>query len=85
MTEDEALAVRRQELAFIFQSFGLIPVLSAAENVEVPLRLLRTDPGERDDRVAAALERVGLADHANQRPHELSGASSSGWASRGPS
>lgn len=73
MTEDEALAVRRQELAFIFQSFGLIPVLSAAENVEVPLRLLRTDPGERDDRVAAALERVGLADHANQRPHELSG------------
>ena len=39
----------------------------------MPLRLLRTDPGERDDRVAAALERVGLADHANQRPHELSG------------
>ena len=42
MTEDEALAVRRQELAFIFQSFGLIPVLSAAENVEVPLRLRAT-------------------------------------------
>ncbi len=73
MAEPEALEVRRRELAFIFQSFGLIPVLSAAENVEVPLRLLRTDPGERDDRVAAALERVGLAGHANQRPHELSG------------
>lgn len=73
MTEDEVLAVRRGELSFIFQSFGLIPVLSAAENVEVPLRLARTDPGERAARVAAALERVGLAGHANQRPYELSG------------
>jgi putative ABC transport system ATP-binding protein len=73
MAESEALEVRRRELAFIFQSFGLIPVLSAAENVEVPLRLQRTDPAERTERVSAALERVGLAGHANQRPHELSG------------
>lgn len=73
MAEDESLAVRREDLGFIFQSFGLIPVLSAAENVEVPLRLQRTDPAERAERVTAALERVGLAGHANQRPHELSG------------
>src|SRR5690606_5494236 len=57
----------------IFQSFGLIPVLSAAENVEVPLRLVDTPGKERERRVAEALELVGLAPHANQRPYELSG------------
>ncbi|TDE95823.1 ABC transporter ATP-binding protein [Occultella glacieicola] len=73
MAEAHALDVRRRELSYIFQSFGLIPVLSAAENVEVPLRLLETEPKERDERVAAALELVGLGAHANQRPYELSG------------
>ncbi|CAM3537830.1 ABC transporter ATP-binding protein [Isoptericola cucumis] len=73
MSEDELHAVRRGEIGFVFQSFGLIPVLSAAENVEVPLRLARTEPGDRARRVAAALEAVGLADHAGQRPYELSG------------
>jgi putative ABC transport system ATP-binding protein len=57
----------------VFQSFGLVPVLSAAENVEVPLRLRRTPPAERAERVAAALAAVGLAGHAKQRPYELSG------------
>ena len=57
----------------MFQSFGLIPVLSAAENVELPLRIAGRRPAERDERVAEALRLVGLADHAAQRPGELSG------------
>ena len=60
-------------IASIFQTSGLIPVLSAAENVEVPLRIRRVEPGERDRRVAEALRDVGLEDHARQRPAELSG------------
>jgi putative ABC transport system ATP-binding protein len=74
-TADEAalVAVRRRSVGFVFQSFGLIPVLSAAENVEVPLRLLGTPPADRDARVAELLDRVGLAAHAKQRPTELSG------------
>ncbi len=73
MGEAEALAVRREEVAFVLQSFGLVPVLSAAENVEVPLRLRRTPAAERERRVAEALDAVGLAPHARQRPYELSG------------
>ncbi|MGR0221042.1 ABC transporter ATP-binding protein [Agromyces sp. ZXT2-6] len=72
--DDDALAaVRRDRVGYVFQSFGLIPVLSAAENVEVPLRLQRVPAEERDARVAEALELVGLAGHAAQRPYELSG------------
>ncbi|MEI5584277.1 MULTISPECIES: ABC transporter ATP-binding protein [unclassified Agromyces] len=72
--DDDALAaVRRDRVGYVFQSFGLIPVLSAAENVEVPLRLQRVPAAERDARVAEALELVGLAGHAAQRPYELSG------------
>ena len=72
--DEEALAaLRRERLGFIFQSFGLIPILSAAENVELPLRIAKTPPAERDARVAEALRLVGLADHAAQRPGELSG------------
>lgn len=71
--EDALAAVRRDRLGYVFQSFGLIPVLSAAENVEVPLRLLRMDPAERQARVAESLELVGLAAHTAQRPYELSG------------
>lgn len=73
MSEDELVAVRRNELGYVFQGFGLIPVLSAAENVEVPLRILRVPAAERDARVAEMLERVGLGGHAEQRPYELSG------------
>ncbi|MFE1646423.1 ABC transporter ATP-binding protein [Microbacterium sp. P01] len=61
------------EVASVFQAFGLIPILSAAENVEVPLRIRRLDPRERARRVADALDAVGLTDHAAQRPGELSG------------
>jgi putative ABC transport system ATP-binding protein len=60
-------------VSYVFQTFGLIPVLSAAENVGVPLRLARTEQKERERRVDLLLELVGLADHARQRPGELSG------------
>ncbi|HTL42037.1 MAG TPA: ABC transporter ATP-binding protein [Pseudolysinimonas sp.] len=66
----DVLGVR---IASVFQSFGLIGVLSAAENVEVPLRIRRVPAAERQERVALALEAVGLSAHANQRPAELSG------------
>ncbi|MDN3352078.1 ABC transporter ATP-binding protein [Actinomadura sp. DC4] len=65
--------MRRETVGFVFQSFGLIPVLSAAENVGVALRLTRTPAREREERVRLLLAMVGLADHARQRPYELSG------------
>jgi putative ABC transport system ATP-binding protein len=71
--DDAAAKVRRETVAFIFQTFGLIPILTAAENVEVPLRLVSADPKERDRRVAELLELVGLDARARHRPHELSG------------
>ncbi|WPO75811.1 ABC transporter ATP-binding protein [Streptomyces sp. KN37] len=71
--ESGLLELRRDRLGFVFQSFGLIPILTAAENVGVPLRLKKTDPRAREERVALLLALVGLADHANQRPGELSG------------
>lgn len=71
--EKAVLTARRERIGYVFQSFGLVPVLSAAENVEVPLRLRRTAPAERAERVAAALDAVGLTGHAKQRPYELSG------------
>lgn len=73
LPEEDVLAVRRESIGYVFQSFGLIPVLSAAENVEVPLRLLGTPTRDRAERVAEALELVGLSVHARQRPYELSG------------
>jgi putative ABC transport system ATP-binding protein len=60
-------------VAFIFQSFGLIPILSAAENVGVPLRIAGMAPKEREERVRLMLDIVGLGEHARQRPGELSG------------
>ena len=60
-------------MAFVFESFGLIPTLSAAENVGVPLRIKRTDPRAREARIRMLLRVVGLDDHADQRPSELSG------------
>jgi len=72
-SEDELAGIRQRDIGFVFQSFALLPVLSAAENVEVPLRIVRTPLQEREHRVAELLAAVGLADHANQRPYELSG------------
>jgi putative ABC transport system ATP-binding protein len=68
-----AAEVRRTTIAFVFQTFGLIPILTAAENVEVPLRLVGAEPRARDARVIELLELVGLEGRARHRPHELSG------------
>ena len=73
MSEDDLVDVRRRSVAFIFQAFGLVPILSAAENVEVPLRLVKADPRARDARVRDLLSMVGLGDRMKHRPHELSG------------
>lgn len=71
--EDGLLALRRDRIGFVFQSFGLIPILTAAENVGVPMRLRGTEPREREERAGLLLSLVGLADQAAQRPGELSG------------
>ncbi|MFI0537856.1 ABC transporter ATP-binding protein [Streptomyces sp. WSLK1-3] len=73
LDEDGLLALRRDRIGFVFQSFGLIPILTAAENVGVPMRLRRMDARAREERVELLLALVGLADHAKQRPGELSG------------
>lgn len=72
-SERELLQLRRDRIGFVFQSFGLIPILSAAENVGVPMRLAKVPAAEREERVAVLLEMVGLGAHAAQRPFELSG------------
>ena len=73
MPERDLVAFRRHTIGFIFQAFGLLPILSAAENVEIPLRLVAAEPRARQDRVDRLLELVGLGGRANHRPHELSG------------
>jgi len=65
--------LRRNKIGFVFQTFNLIPVFTAAENVEFPLLVQGVDAAERRKRVAEALESVGLAQRANQRPDLLSG------------
>lgn len=73
LTPERLAELRRRELGTVVQSFELIPVLSAAENVEVPLRIARASVREREERVRDLLGLVGLAPHAAQRPAELSG------------
>jgi putative ABC transport system ATP-binding protein len=73
MGEREQMLLRRRTVAFIFQSFGLVPMLSAAENVGIPLRINGMPAKEREARVELMLGIVGLAEHARQRPGELSG------------
>lgn len=67
------MKLRRSTVGYVFQAFALIPHLSAAENVELPLRLRGTPVPQRTARVAELLELVGLGGHPNQRPSELSG------------
>ncbi len=65
--------VRRHKIGFVFQHFNLIPSLTAAENVMLPLRYAGVRGGERSKRALQALEQVGLEDRAHHRPAELSG------------
>lgn len=73
MDEATLAATRKTKIGFIFQTFGLIPILTASENVEIPLRLVNTPTAERRSRSRELLDLVGLADRAEHRPHELSG------------
>ena len=73
MGEKDLTQVRRHTIGFIFQSFGLLPLLSAYENVELPLRIAGVGAGERQTRTREVLEMVGLWERANHRPYELSG------------
>ncbi|MEO8906958.1 MAG: ABC transporter ATP-binding protein [Microbacteriaceae bacterium] len=73
MDEAARTELRSNDIAFVFQTFGLIPMLSAAENVGLPLRMRRMPVAERDERVAHLLDLVGLSGHVAQRPSELSG------------
>jgi putative ABC transport system ATP-binding protein len=71
--DDELSDFRARNLGFIFQNFNLLPVLSAYENVEIPLRLTGMPAPRRRERVLGLLEAVGLADRARSLPGQLSG------------
>jgi putative ABC transport system ATP-binding protein len=73
LDEKRAARLRNHHIGFIFQTFNLLPVYSVFENVEFPLLLLRQPRDRRRHAVLEALERVGLADRAASRPHQLSG------------
>ena len=73
LREAQVTRLRAQSIGFIFQTFNLVPTLSAAENVEAALVPLGIAPGQRRRRVTAALESVGLADRSRHLPSELSG------------
>jgi putative ABC transport system ATP-binding protein len=73
LDESELAEVRSRKIGFVFQFFHLVPRLSAAANVELPMILSGTRPAERRERSAAALAAVGLSDRADHRPDQLSG------------
>lgn len=73
LSDNERTAYRAKNMGFIFQFYNLLPVLSAVENIELPLLVSGTKPKEAREKSMRILERVGLADWAGQRPAELSG------------
>jgi putative ABC transport system ATP-binding protein len=73
LSDDELAKVRRENIGFVFQFFHLIPRLTAAENIEMPMILAGVAPRERKQRVAEALADVNLQDRARHRPDQLSG------------
>ena len=73
MTDDELSDFRSQQLGFVFQTFNLMPVLSAVENVEYPLLKRKMTQAQRRERAMEVLTQVGLASHASHRPDQLSG------------
>lgn len=73
LSELQQAEVRRHKIGFVFQFFHLIPRLSAAENVELPLILAGENPGKRKKRVKETLASVGLSERARHRPDQLSG------------
>ena len=73
MSEKELTEIRRRKVGFVFQSFGLLPLLTAFENVELPQRISGVRPKEREARTNEVLGMVGLQRRARHRPYELSG------------
>ena len=73
VSPNELLEIRRHQIGFVFQSFGLIPLLSAFENVELPLRIAGVSGKARERMTWESLEIVGLTKRARHRPYELSG------------
>jgi putative ABC transport system ATP-binding protein len=73
MTDDELAEVRNQEIGFVFQQFNLLPRLSAAENVALPLIYAGISKKERTERAMEALRKVALADRSHHKPNEMSG------------
>jgi putative ABC transport system ATP-binding protein len=73
LSEKQLAQLRKQKIGLIFQTFNLIPVLSAAENAEYPLLLHKLPKAERTERVRSMLAEVGLQDLGRRRPNELSG------------
>ena len=73
MSDADLVELRRRKVSFVFQSFGLMPLLSAVENVELPLHIRGTSWRQRRQRALEALELVGLGPRARHRPYELSG------------
>ncbi len=73
LSAKELTRLRREKIGFVFQEFNLLPVLSARENVELPLRYLKVPAQERRNRALEALETVGLGGRADNRPSQLSG------------
>ncbi|MGH1364304.1 MAG: ABC transporter ATP-binding protein [Calditrichia bacterium] len=76
LSHKEAAELRNQHIGFIFQTFNLLPVYTAFENIELPLLLLGIKPDERKEMVMQALEWVGLTDKTHSRPGQLSGGQS---------
>ena len=72
-SENQMVDFRLKNIGFVFQSYNLIPVLTAKENVEFIMLLQKTDAKEMEERTMQLLERVGLKDHINKRPNQLSG------------
>ncbi len=73
LSDDELARTRREMIGFVFQFFHLVPRLTAAQNVELPLILSDVAPGERRERVSEVLKAYGLDDRAHHRPNQLSG------------
>jgi putative ABC transport system ATP-binding protein len=73
LNDTQLVALRRSEIGFVFQSFGLMPLLSAYENVELPLRIAGWKRRDRERRAQDCLEMVGLGRRSKHRPYELSG------------
>ncbi|MES9875143.1 MAG: ABC transporter ATP-binding protein [Candidatus Sedimenticola sp. 6PFRAG7] len=73
LSEEQRAIERRERIGFVFQAFHLVPRLTASQNVELPLTLAGVEPDQRHERVAGALEALGLSDRADHRPDQLSG------------